>query len=119
MIVFAGVIELRVRDAGAGGHALQFARLDHRAGAEAVLVLKRAFQHPRQDFHVAMAVRPKAAPGFHPILVDNAQRAVTHEAVVVVIAERERVAALQPAEVGVSAFARTSNPDHWPFIFPR
>src|SRR6478736_632546 len=48
------MIELAVSDAGAGRHALYVARSNHRTGAEAVFVLERAFEHVRDDLHVAV-----------------------------------------------------------------
>jgi len=80
-------VEFRVRDAGTGRHALQFAGADHRAGADAILVFERAFEHPGEDLHVAMAVCAETLAGLDSIFIDDAQRAETHVARIVVIAE--------------------------------
>jgi hypothetical protein len=96
-------VVLAVADAGARRHALHVARPDHRAGADRVLMLERAFQHVRDDLHVAVAVGWKAAARRNAVVIDHPQRAEPHVGGVVVLAERERVAAVEPAEIGTAA----------------
>ena len=97
------VIELAVTDAGSGRHDLHVAWADDRAGAKAVLVLEGAFQDVGDDLHVPMAVGIKAGGGFDAIFIDHAQRAKAHMAGIVILAERERVTAVEPAKIGLSA----------------
>src|SRR5450432_417844 len=81
------VVEFRMCDACAGRHALHLAGDDNGARADTVLVLQGALQYPRQNFHIAVTVLPKAAPGLNSILVDDTQWPIAHEFVVLVVAE--------------------------------
>src|SRR5262249_30985188 len=110
--LLVGVIELAVADAGPGRHHLHVAGPDHRARADAVLVLECAIEDVGDDLHVAMAVGVEAAARLHAILVDDAQRAEAHVLGIVIMAEREAMAAVQPAVVGDAALAGASNSDH-------
>jgi hypothetical protein len=101
-----------VADAGARGHDLHVVGADDRTGADAVLVLERTLQHVRQDLHVAVAVRPESLSRLDAVLVDDAQRTEAHVRGVVVLAERERVPAVEPAEIGAAARVRESRRDH-------
>src|SRR6185312_6845009 len=105
-------IELAVADAGAGTHALHLARPDHRAGADAVLVLERALENIGDDLHVAMAMRVETGAGLDAILVDDAQRAEAHMARIVIVAERKTVPAGEPAETGKAALFGGPEGDH-------
>ena len=98
-----GCVELAVADAGAGRHALDVARLDDRAGAEAVAMLERALQHIGDDLHVAVGVRRKSRAGRDAVVVDDAQRAEPHVVGIVIVAEREGVAAVEPVQFGPPA----------------
>ncbi len=55
---------------------------------------------------------PKPAPGVDAVVVDHAQAAEAHVPRVVVLAERERVAAVEPAPVGLAALGGRSDGDH-------
>src|SRR5262249_49804808 len=105
-------VELAVLDARPRRHALHVAGPDHRAGAEAVLVLERSLEHVRQDLHVAVAVRAEAGARLHAVVVDHTQRAEAHVLRVVVVPEREGVAAVEPAELRAAALVRRSDLDH-------
>ena len=72
------VIELAVRDAAAGRHALHLARTNHRRRSEAVAMRERAGHHVGDDLHVAMTVLGKAAARDHAIVIDDAQAAKPH-----------------------------------------
>jgi len=98
-----GVIELAVTDAGPGTHALYLAGKDHRAGAQAVLVLERAFEDIGDDFHVAVRMRRETFARRHTILVDDAQRGKAHVPRVVIIGEGKRMPGVEPAVIGVAA----------------
>src|SRR5271156_2534537 len=106
------MIEFAVRDSGAGAHPLRLAGSNDRAGAEAVLVLERAFENVGHDLHVAMAVRGKAGSRAHAIFIDDAQRAKAHLVRVVVVAERERMAAVEPVELRAAAVGGFAQCDH-------
>ena len=66
------VVELAVLDARPRAHALHLARADHRAVAEAVLVLKRAFENVGDDLHIVVGVAGEAAAGRDAVVVDDA-----------------------------------------------
>src|SRR5262249_31955051 len=93
-------------------HALQLARADHRGVAEAVLVLERALEHAGHDLHVAVRVSPEAAARLDPVLVDHPQRAEAQVARVVVVGERERVPAREPAVLGAAPVVAPAQLDH-------
>jgi hypothetical protein len=101
-------------DTGAGAHALDISGPDDRARAEGVLVLERAFEDIGKDFHVSMRVARETGAGSHPVLVDDAQGTETHVRGVVVVRERERVAAVEPAERSAASVSAWSNRDHRP-----
>ena len=50
-----------------------------------------------------VAVRAEALARLHAVFVDHAQRPEAHVARVVIVGERERVAAVEPAELGAAA----------------
>src|ERR1700730_10028224 len=106
------VVEFAVANAGACRHDLHVARPDHRPGADAVLVLERAFEHVGNDFHVAMPMSPEPLAGADPVFVDHPQRPEAHLLRIVIVAERERVPAVQPPEIGSAAFCSMSYADH-------
>ena len=85
------LVELAVRHAAAGAHALHVARHDGRAGAHRVLVRERALEHIADDLHVAMPVRAEPRARLHAVLVDDAQRPEAHVPRVVVIGEGKAV----------------------------
>jgi hypothetical protein len=105
-------VELAVGHAGARAHALHVARADDRAGAHRVAVLEPALEHIRDDLHVLVAVRAEALLGLHAVFVDHAQRAEAHVRRVVVVGERERVEAVEPAVLGVAARGGGSHCHH-------
>ncbi len=70
------------------------------------------FEDVGEDLHVAVAVRPEAGSGRDAVVVDHAQAAEAHVPRVVVLAERERVAAVEPAPVGLAALGGRSDGDH-------
>ena len=112
------VVELAVLHAAAGAHALHVAGPDHagRAAGAPVPMLSLCasspVEHVADDLHVAVAVRAEAGARGDAVLVDDAQVAEAHVARVVVVGEREAVAALQPAVVGVAAVGRFAQGDH-------
>src|SRR5690606_35306115 len=99
-------------DAVAGAHPLHLARTQHAAATMAVAMLQRTGQHVAEDFHVGVPVRGEPGAGRDPVLVDHAQRAEAHPRRVVVVPERERVPAVEPAGAHVAAFARGPPHDH-------
>ena len=84
---------------------------DHRSGADAVLVLEGAFENVGNDLHVPVSVRVEPRAGPHAILVDHPQWAKSH-VLCIVMAEREGVAAVEPAEVVGPALGGRSQSDH-------
>lgn len=49
-----------------------------------------------------MRVRGKAGTGIHPVFVDHPELAESHMLRIIIIAERERVAAIEPVQFGPS-----------------
>src|SRR3546814_15577811 len=96
-------VELAVLDAVAGAHPLQLARAKHAFATVVVAMRQPAFEHVADDLHVGVAVRREAGARRDAILVDHPQRAPAHPRRVVVVAERERVVAVEPAGFYVAA----------------
>ncbi|KFB71922.1 MAG: hypothetical protein AW09_002920 [Candidatus Accumulibacter phosphatis] len=82
-----GVVELAVRHAGAGTHALHVAGWNTLDIAHAVLMREISRQNVTDDFHVAVAMLAKAGTGGHPVLVDDPQVAPAHVRRVVITGE--------------------------------
>jgi hypothetical protein len=76
------------------------------------LLLECAVEDIRQDLHVSMAVGAEPGPGPHVVVVDHTERPETHLRGVVVGAEREGVAAVEPAPVGASSVYSGANQNH-------
>jgi len=91
-------IGFAVRDARPGAHTLYLAGTNHRAGPEAVTVFERAFEDVRQDFHVPVRVRRKAASSRDPIFVQDAQMPERDVPRIVIAVEGKRVVAVKPVE---------------------
>src|SRR5437016_8198403 len=106
------VVPLAVADPRTGAHSLHVPWADDRASAEAVFVLERAFEHVRNDLHVAMSMHPEAGAGIDPILVDDAQGPKAHLVGVVIVGEGERVAAVEPVGPRVASFAGRPDRNH-------
>jgi hypothetical protein len=61
-------------------------------------------------------MRAEAALGRNPVVVDHPQRAEAHPGRIVILIERERVAAVQPVQPGIAAFGSFAVNDHMPFF---
>src|SRR5579864_911165 len=105
-------VELGMDDASAGAHALDLARTNDAASADGILMLERAVDEIGHDFHIAMAVWLKAAAARYPVLVDDAQRSETHMLRIVIVAEREGMARIEPVDLGSAARFGFSQVDH-------
>src|ERR1700674_2768130 len=99
-------------DAAARAHALSVAGADDRTCAQAVLVLKRAFQNVSNDSHVAMRMGGEPFAGSDPVFVDHAQRTKSHESWIVILIKRKRVAGIEPAIIAATPFVTAPNIDH-------
>src|SRR5690606_25593256 len=108
----ARAVELAVLDAVAGTHPLQFAGAQDAFAAGAVAVRERAFDDVAEDLHVGMAMRRETCAGRDAILVDHAQRPPAHPRRIVVLAERERVSAVEPAGTAAAAISGMAFDDH-------
>src|SRR5207245_6153956 len=91
-------VVLAVPNAGARGHPLHFAALDHRAGAQAIPVRQSTFEDISENLHVAVKMGGETGARLHPIVVDHPERTETHVGWVMVVPERKSVAAVQPVE---------------------
>src|SRR5215831_9118195 len=105
-------IELAVQDAGTGAHALHLARPDHRAVAEAVLVLERSLKNIGDDFHVIVTVAGEPGAWNNAILVDDPQAPEAHMGRVLIMREGESVAAVQPSSPALAARHAISKGNH-------
>ena len=70
--------------AGARAHALSVAGADDGTVSHAVLVLESSFQDVGDDLHVAVGMHGEAVAALHPVFIDDAQGAESHEARVVI-----------------------------------
>src|SRR4051812_26898288 len=102
-------IDLAVANAAARGHRLHFAGTDLAFGAGAVGMPQRALDHPGDDLHIVVAVFTKAAARLDDIIIDDAERPIAHVVGIVVAAERKRVKAVEPANLGGAAPAAGAN----------
>src|SRR6187401_1922463 len=91
-----GVIELAMLNACAGGNALDFPGLEHRAMTEAVAMLERTRNHNRDYLHVPMRMRWKSSASEHAIIVQDTEAAEPHMFGVVVAPERECMIRVEP-----------------------
>ena len=71
--------------------------------AFAVVVLERAAEHPRDDLHVAVAVRAETRGGSDAVVVVHDEQTVALVQRRIVLAEIERVLGLEPTDVGEEA----------------
>src|SRR5690348_2497561 len=69
-------------------------------------------QYIGDDLHVPVRVRAEAAALGDAIVVDDPQHRVAHVGRVVVVGEGEAVPAVEPAMVGVAAFAGGADGKH-------
>ena len=78
------------------------------------------FQRPADDvaddFKIPVRMHAESLSALHLILIDHAQGAKTHERRIVVVCERERVVAFQPAMIGVTAFVGGTQRNHGPRV---
>jgi hypothetical protein len=66
-------------------------------------VLECAGDDVAEDFGIAMRVLTEALTGLDAVVIDDAQRTEPHVFGIEVIAEGERMTAVEPAPVGVSS----------------
>src|SRR3954463_13815866 len=92
-------IEFGMHNARTGAHALNFARPDGRAVAQRIFVLQGAGENVSDDLHIGVRVRRKASASGHYIFIDPPQGSKADMSGIVVSAEREGMAALQPARL--------------------
>ena len=109
-------VELAVGDTCPGRHALDVTGTNDGARSEAVLVGEPTFEDVGDDLHVVVRMRAEATAALDLILIDDAQLSEAHVLRVVVMAERERVLAVEPAEVAGAAIRAFANSDHGLFL---
>ena len=71
-----------------------------------------ARQHIGDDLHIGMAMGPKAAAAGHPVVVDHPQGSKAHVCGVVVVAKRETVMGIEPAEISVATICGFAKGEH-------
>src|SRR5438045_7258869 len=101
-------IEFAVPNPRARAHPLHVARAYRRTVADRILVRKRTGKHVADDFHIAMAMRAESLSGLDPVLIDHTERAELDMPRIEIVRERKAVERLEPAMVGVAAFAAAS-----------
>ena len=69
----AAPIYFAVPHPAAGAHALHLTGPQHLGMAQRVAMVELAFHHHGDDFHVAVGMHPKAAPGGNGVVVDHPQ----------------------------------------------
>ena len=74
-------------------------------------MLECALEHVGDDLHVAVAVSGEALARRDAIVVDHAQRAEPHVRGIVILAERERVSAVEPVDLRAAARGGGSDDD--------
>src|SRR6185369_2835629 len=97
-----GMVELAVRDAGAGTHALHLAGADDRTVAHTVLVFQRTFQDIGDDLHVTVGMGRKTFFWLDPILINDPQISETHMLLVVIVGKGKGMIGIQPAMISMS-----------------
>ena len=80
-----------MRYAWAGAHELDLTGLQLTSVAQAILVLKSAFEHVAEYLHVTVRVGSKALAGRDAIIVYDSQGPETHVCRIVIIRKREGV----------------------------
>ena len=103
------MVELAVLHTGAGRHSLDVTAPDDGAVAHAVAVRELALEDVRDDLHVPVAVSAEALTRLDAVFVDDAQRPVAHVARIVIVREREGMAAVEPTEIGTAPFVGTAD----------
>src|SRR5262245_22809434 len=109
-----------VADPSSGAHALHITDANYRARARAVLVCQCAFEHIGENFHVPVRMSPEPSPRSNSIFIDHSKIAEAHVLRVVVVAERKRMTAVEPAGLRSTSFSCRpySNHFHPPSISP-
>ena len=73
--------------------------------ADGILVAQLAFEHHRDDLHVAMAVHVEAPPRRNAVVIDHTQGPEAHPGGVEMVGKTEAVPAVEPAVLAVEAFS--------------
>src|SRR5207244_2036680 len=89
---------------------------DGAAAAGGIFMGDGPAQNVGDDLHVAMGMGRKSGAALDPVFVDHAQRPEAFMGRIVIIAEGKGVAGLQPVDLGVAAFIRASDGDHFRFL---
>ena len=108
--VFAVVFGMN--DAGASAHYLDVAGSRAAFVAQTILVGDRAGAHESDDFHVVMRMRGKAGAGRNGVIVPNPDCAPAHAGGIAVVGEREVMAGIKPAVIGVAKASEWTDFDH-------
>src|SRR5215469_2638767 len=108
----AGRVELAVRDAGAGAHALHVAGADHRAVAHGITVFELTRQDVGEDLHVAVAVLAETLARRDAVVIDDPQRSVLDPRLIEVVSKGERVPGVEPSMIGVAPLGSATDLQH-------
>ena len=75
-------------------------------------MLQRALENVSKDLHVAMSVTGKPATSLDHVFINHPQAAKTHVRRIIVIAKRECVIGIEPAEIEMATLLCFANFDH-------
>ena len=94
-----GMIELAVMHSGSCAHSLDISRSDNRTVSPVVFVLQGAFYNVGDDLHVLVWMCSESPAGFHPVLVNYPKRTESHVRGIMILTERERMAAVKLSDL--------------------
>src|SRR5438876_3936997 len=96
--IFPRGIEFAVQYSAPGAYILQVASFDDPAVAHRVLVLQFAINDVAEDFRIPVRMLAKSPARLNYVVVDDPERSEAHVVGVEVVAKREAMPAMQPAE---------------------
>src|SRR5262249_45351894 len=106
-------VVLAVADSSSGTHALHIAHADHGACPRAVFVRQGAFEHVGDDLHVPVRMSREPAAGNNSVFVDDSQITKAHVVRIMIIPEREGMAAIEPTGLCFTSFSCPSYSNHF------
>src|SRR5262249_43590987 len=111
-------VVLAMGDAAPGAHVLKLVLAEHGAFPSAVLVCQGTIENVGEYLHVPVLMRAESSTGLQAVFVDDPQPPEPYVAGVAVVAERERVPALEPRVVGAAPGGRRSQHHHLRLVQP-
>src|SRR5262249_11862552 len=106
-------VVLAVADSSSGTHPLNITYANYRASACAVFVRQGAFEHVGDDLHVPVRVGWESGTRSHAIFIDDSEMTKAHILRIMIVPEREGMAAIEPADLCFSSFSCRSYSNHF------